>query len=474
VSTVDDAQRCQDEPVRVLFATAELSPIATVGGLAAAAAGLAHELRRQGADVELMVPDYGDVELSDEMTIELDVPAWVGPATIRVGDHPIAGRLHLVNVAGMARSHPYLRPDGEGWPDNAERFFRFARAIAARVEQSPPDVLHLNDWHTGAALAALPKQPPTVVSIHNLAYQGVAPGTWLRRIGPRSEHYEWWGGTNPFTGAFALADAIVAVSPTYAAEILTPEFGCGVDGPLSFRRDVLIGILNGIDTTVWDPTTDPHIVSTYDVEHLEDKAPNREALLTRLGFAGSSTPLAVAVTRLTDQKGIDLLVPLVPLLEQIPMRLAILGSGDAQLAATLHAVAASHPDWFAFVEGYDESLSHLMFAGADLFMMPSRFEPCGLTQMQAMRYGTIPIVTGVGGLVDTVPDADANHRDGRGFVAARPASPDLLAAMFRAGRRITDRRRRVVLQSRAMAVDWSWRRPAAQYVELYDRLLARR
>jgi starch synthase len=460
--------------VRVLFATAELSPIATVGGLAAATAGLALELRRQGVDVELTVPDYGDVELSDETTVELTAPAWASPARIRVGVHPTAGRLHLVDVPGMARSHPYLKPDGEGWPDNAERFFRFARAIAARIEQAPPDVLHLNDWHTGAALAALKDQPPTVVSIHNLAYQGVAPGTWLRRIGPRSEHYEWWGSTNPFTGALALADAIVAVSPTYANEILTPELGCGIDGPLAYRRDVLSGILNGIDTDVWDPSTDRHIVSTYDIDHLEGKAPNRAALVERLGFGGADVPLAVAVTRLTDQKGIDLLVPLVPLLEQIPMRLAVLGSGDAQLAAALHAAAATNPDWFAFVEGYDEALSHLMFAGADLFMMPSRFEPCGLTQMQAMRYGTVPIVTGVGGLVDTVPDADADRRDGRGFVAARPASTDLLAAMFRAGRRITDRRRRVTLQRRGMSVDWSWRQPAAEYIELYERLLARR
>jgi starch synthase len=335
-------------------------------------------------------------------------------------------------------------------------------------------VLHLNDWHTGAALAAFTVQPPTVVSIHNLAYQGVAPGTWLRRIGPRAEHYEWWGGTNPFTGAIALADAIVAVSPTYAKEILTPELGCGIDVALGYRGDALSGILNGIDTAVWDPSTDRHIVSRFDADRLEAKGPNRAALIERLGFAGPDVPLAVAVTRLTDQKGIDLLVPLVSLLEQIPMRLAVLGSGDARLAATLHAAAGAHPEWFAFVEGYDESLSHLMFAGADLFVMPSRFEPCGLTQMQAMRYGTVPIVTGVGGLVDTVPDADVDRRNGRGFVAARPASTDLLAAMFRAGRRATDRRRHATLQRRGMAVDWSWRGPAADYVELYGRLLARR
>ena len=465
--------------MRVLFATAELSPIATVGGLAAAAAGLVHELRRQGVDVELAVPDYGGVELSDESTIELDVPAWARPARIRVGDHPVAGRLHLVDVAGMARSHPYLEPDGEGWPDNAERFLRFARAVAARVEQSRPDVLHLNDWHTGAVLAALTDQPPTVVSIHNLAYQGVTAGTWLKRIGPRSRHYEWWGSTNPFTGAFALADSIVAVSPNYAKEILTPEFGCGVDVPLAHRGDALTGILNGIDTDVWDPSTDRHVVSTFDSQHLDAKGPNRAALLERLGFAvntvhGGDVPLAVAVTRLTDQKGIDLLVPLLALLREIPMRLAVLGSGDARLTAILHAAAIAHPDSFAFVEGYDEPLSHLMFAGADLFVMPSRFEPCGLTQMQAMRYGTIPIVTGVGGLVDTVPDADVDRANGRGFVAARPASTDLLAAMFRACRRVTDRRRRITLQRRGMTVDWSWRRPAADYLELYQRLLARR
>ncbi len=460
--------------MRVLFATAELSPIATVGGLAAAAAGLALELRRQGVDVELTVADYGDVELSDETIIELDVPVWARPARIRVGQHPVAGRLHLVDVPGMARSHPYLRANGEGWPDNAERFFRFARAIAARVGQSPPDVLHLNDWHTGAALAALTDQPPTVMSIHNLAYQGVAPGVWLRRIGPRAAHYEWWGSTNPLTGAIALADAIVAVSSNYAKEILTPEFGCGVDGPLAYRGGALTGILNGVDTEVWDPSTDRLIVSTFDADHLDAKFPNRAALSDRVGFVRDEVPLAVAVTRLTDQKGIDLLVPLVPLLAQIPMRLAVLGSGDAQLTATLHAQAAAHPEWFAFVEGYDEVLSHLMFAGADLFVMPSRFEPCGLTQMQAMRYGTIPIVTGVGGLVDTVPDADADPRNGRGFVAARPAPTDLLAAMFRAGRRVTDRRRRATLQRRGMAVDWSWRRPAAEYVALYEHLMARR
>jgi starch synthase len=464
-----DGRTRQTDRMRVVFATAELSPVATVGGLAAAAAGLGAELRRLGVDVDLVMPDYGDVTLADQTTTRLEVPDWVGAATVRVGRHPVAGRLHLVSVPGMARPHPYLQANGEGWPDNDERFFRFARAVAAFVDHDPPDVLHLNDWHTGAALAALEDPPPTVLSIHNLAYQGTADASWLDLIGPRSSHYEWWGGTNPLSGAVALADRIVAVSPHYATEIVTPEGGFGLDEALRHRDDDLIGILNGIDTDVWDPADDPLIAAPFSVSSIEARSVNRTALHERVGFPDDGVVLGTVVTRLTHQKGIDLLAPLIPLLAQIPMRLAILGSGDAGLAAHLHALAADHPDSLVFVEGYDEGLSHLMFAGGDLYLMPSRFEPCGLTQMQAMRYGAVPVVTAVGGLVDTVADADL-HRDGTGFVAGRTSSEDLLAALFRAERRMRDKRRRTAIQKRIMAIDWSWREPAREYVELYRAL----
>lgn len=455
--------------VRALFATAELSPIATVGGLAAAAAGLATELRRLGVDVDLVMPDYGGISLIDETSIELPVPEWVGAAVIRRGVHPDVGGLTLVSVPGMARSHPYLRPDGSGWADNAERFFRFARAVAALVELERPDVLHLNDWHTGPVLAALETPPPTVVSIHNLAYQGVAGGEWLDVIGPRSSHFEWWGGTNPLSGALALGDRIVAVSPNYADEIRTPDGGFGLDGPLRQRGDAVCGIINGIDITIWDPESDQHLVAAFDARRLDDRAANRAVVLDRFGFDADDEPLAVVVTRLTEQKGIDLLTPIIPLLDQIPVRLAILGSGDAVLAAELTELADRYGDRFGFVDGYDEQLSHTMFGGGDLFLMPSRFEPCGLTQMQAMRYGCVPVVTAVGGLVDTVPDADQDP-SGLGFVAERPQSTDLLAAMFRASRRVTNRRRRVALQKRMMAVDWSWAGPAREYMALYGSL----
>jgi starch synthase len=457
--------------MHIVFATAELSPVATVGGLAAAAAGLVRELRALGHRVDLLLPDYGGVPLSGQHIIEVEVPGWAGPCQIRSGRHEVIGDLHLVSVPGIARSHPYLRPDGEGWPDNTDRFFAFARAIAAFADRVVPDVVHLNDWHTATALAALDGRIPSVLSLHNLAYQGTASGEWLTRIGPRSQHYEWWGGLNPLTGAIALADRVIAVSPNYSQEIRTPEGGFGIHEALGFRGDAVIGILNGIDTDIWDPETDPLLVHPFSPDNLAAREPSRAALRKKMGFPEDQIPLATVVTRLTDQKGIDLLLPIIPVLSQVPLRLAILGSGDVGLAASLHGASAQYPDYFAFVEGYDEALSHQMFAGADLYLMPSRFEPCGLTQMQAMRYGAIPVVTAVGGLVDTVSDLDLDPRNGTGAVASAADAVAVLAAIFRVARRITDPRRRERIQRRIMSIDWSWSQPAQKYVTIYRDLI---
>jgi len=464
--------------MRVLVVTAELAPLTTVGGLGEAVAGLVAALRASGVTVDVVLPDYSParVPLDGEVRRRLAVPAWAAPASLRVGEHATAGRVHLVSVPRIERSHPYLRPDGSGWPDNAARFLAFSRAVATMVRREPPDVVHLHDWHTGAVLAALPETQPSVLTLHNIAYQGATDVSWIHRLGPRGHHYEWWSGTNPLAGAIALADRVVAVSANHAREILTPAGGFGLDGPLRDRWVALSGIRNGIDPATWDPATDPHLAVRFraaDRGLLRAREGNRAAALAALGWPAEGPPLAVMVTRLTEQKGVDLMFPVVPILRRVPLRLVVLGVGDAGLARSLAVLAADHPATLAFAERFDERLARRLFAGGDVFVMPSRFEPCGLAQMEAMRYGAIPVVTAVGGLVDTVPDVDGGA-DGNGIVADSADSVGIASALFRAGRLLADRRRRTPLVRHIMDVDWSWQEPAARYVEEYERLLAGR
>ena len=453
--------------MHVLLATAELSPLVKVGGLADAVAGLRGALLAEGVDVTTVLPDHGKWPLEEEEATPLDVPAWAAPATARTGRLPDGSPVTLVDVPGLARPHPYVDADGTGWPDNDRRFMAFSAAVAAVTIATGPDVVHLNDWHTGAALGFLPDGPPSVFAVHNLAYQGVTDGRWLDRIPHRPDAYEWWGGTNPLSGAVALADKVVTVSPTYATEILRPEHGFGLHEALAARVDDLVGITNGIDTVAWDPATDPHLPAPFDALAPAAKRRSRRALLTRLGWSGRD-PVAVMVTRLTEQKGVDLALGLAPYLEGIGLRVVLLGSGDRNLARNAVATAAAHPDRFAFVEGYEEAFSHLLFAGADLLLMPSRFEPCGLNQMQAMRYGTVPVASAVGGLRDTVADADADPGDGTGFLAADVSVAGLVDAVHRAVRALRSPTRRRAITQRGMTTDWSWQRPAAAYLELYE------
>ena len=456
--------------MHVLFASAEFAPLAQVGGLGIATAGLVHALRELGVDVTVVLPDYGAGVLAGEQVADLDVPAWAAPARVRIGDSAAAGRVALVTVPGIDRPHPYAQADGQGWADNDRRFFAFSAAVAALATELSIDLLHLNDWHTAAALAHLHPAPPTVFTVHTLGYQGSADAGWLDVFPHHREAFFHGGATNPVAGAVRTADRVIAVSPTYAKEIVTPWGGFGLDAVLRAKGRHLIGIRNGIDTAVWDPSSDRELVATYRVDDLASKPANRTAIRDELGLGHTRGPLIVMVTRLVDQKGIDLALATVPYLARLPAQLAILGAGDRHLVESLARAADTHVE-VAFRVGHDDRVAHQMFAGGDLLLMPSRFEPCGLAQMQAMRYGTLPIVTDVGGLHDTVIDIDSDPRHGTGVVASRPLELDVVDALHRAVRAWSNPPRRDAMRRRGMSIDWSWRAPAAAHLALYRELL---
>jgi starch synthase len=460
--------------VHVLFATSELAPVASVGGLAVAAAGLVQALRDLGVEVTVALPDYGGAPLEETEAIALDVPAWAGPAVARRGKIAGVGSITLIRAHGSIRPHPYLQPDGSGWHDNDRRFLAFSTAVAALAALEQPDVLHLNDWHTSATLAYLDPRPPTVLTIHNLAYQGRTNRGWLAGFPRHRDAFARDGDCNPLVGAIRLADAVVAVSPTYAKEIVTEASGMGIADVLRARGDRLVGILNGIDTSVWDPANDRYLPGGFGWPDLSGKAEARRAALDEMALPDLGGPVVVMVSRLVEQKGVDLLVPVLDLLDRLPAQVAVLGDGDEALARALAAVADRQPDRVAFRRGYDERLAHVLFAGGDLLAMPSRFEPCGLAQMQAMRYGTLPIVTDVGGLHDTVIDIDDRPRDGTGLVGRVPSSLALLDAFHRGVRAHAVPARRKAMQRRGMTMDWSWAAPARQHLELYQQVITDR
>jgi starch synthase len=467
--------------MKVLFATAELAPLVRVGGLAEAASGLVRALRKAGVEVEVVLPDYFTTELADEEATVVSGIDWVGSVIARRGALREFGDVTLVSLPGIVRPHPYVETaTGQGWADNDQRFFGFSAAVAKLAELRKVDVVHLNDWHTAAAIAFLSVRVPTVLSIHNLAYQGIASGTWLAKFAESSfrpadimRAYECFGAVNPLGGAVALADRVIAVSPNYAGEILLPAHGFGLEKVLQDRGVSVLGILNGIDADEWNPSTDPHLVENYQTVPSKAKANCRDALLTEFGLASNSAgPVIGMVSRLVDQKGVDLLLDAGQYLDSWSASLVVLGAGDPGLAAALHQRAAKPTSNVGFREGYDLGLAHRIFAGSDLYVMPSRFEPCGLAQMQAMAYGTIPVTTSVGGLVDTIVDADTNPESGNGFRSPHNSGAGLVDALHRATNAWRSNSRRKQIIENGMAHDWSWTQPAAEYVAVYEELFA--
>jgi starch synthase len=481
--------------IKALSVASEVYPLIKTGGLADVAGALPVALKAEGVDARTLVPAYPAVlaGLEDAAAIHEFADLFGGPASL------LAGRAHGLDLLALHAPHlfsrpgnPYTGPDGADWPDNAFRFAALARAAADiglnLVPAVPaPDLIHAHDWQAGLTPAYLRydgrPRPGVIMTVHNLAFQGQFPYELLAALKLPPESYafdgvEYYGAIGYLKAGLQLADRITTVSPNYAVEILGPEAGMGMDGLLRSRASLLSGIINGVDDSVWDPSADPRIAAPYTAQSLEKRAVNKAALQERLGLKPDPDALLFgAVTRLSWQKGIDLLLETLPVALEGGFQLALLGAGDAGLEAALLAASRAHPEQVGVQIGYDENFAHLIQAGSDALLVPSRFEPCGLTQLCALRYGAAPVVSRVGGLVDTIIDATemALASSVATGVQFGPVTSDALAqAIRKTAALFRDKAAWRQLQLNGMATDVSWRYPARRYARLYRELAAAR
>ncbi len=481
--------------MRVLLVASEAFPIIKTGGLADVVGALPRGPGAHGIDARLLMPAYPGTLGRSDADVDGAIPVGellgVGPARlVPFGERGgLSGWLLDCPALFDRAGGPYLDEHGHDHHDNHLRFGLLCRvaALLATVEGLTGfgvDVVHAHDWQAGlvgAYFAAFGgRRPPTVFTAHNLHFSGRFDPAVLPALGlPASMHQvdgvEFWGSMSFLKAGVFFADRITTVSPTYAREIQTEMGGEGLHGLLATRRDVLSGIVNGIDDAAWNPGTDPQLSRTYDAgDSLEaGKAACKADVQERFGLlVDGAMPVVGMVGRLTWQKGVDLLLSTLPQLLASGAQLAVLGSGDPALQVALRGAAEHHPGRVAFVQAYDEALSHRLIAGADVLAVPSRFEPCGLTQMYAQRYGTVPVVRHTGGLADTVLDDDAHHGQGTGFSFDAPYADPLADALTRALHCYRDRPRLRALQRRAMALHRGWSEAARPYAELYRGLVA--
>jgi starch synthase len=477
----------------VLFVTSEVAPLIKTGGLADVAGSLPAALMHAGVDIRVLVPGYKQVMEGVKSKGRLASFPALGemPASqLLAGKLPSGVPLLIVDSAPLydRPGGPYQGTSGNDWPDNAVRFglLSYIGAVlgsAASPISWRPRIAHANDWQAGLAPAYLHFMPGekarTVMTVHNLAYQGIFPPTTGSRLGLPPSSFspngvEYYGNMSFLKAGLHYADHITTVSPNYAREIQQEPLGMGFQGLLAHRAATLTGILNGIDTDAWDPETDPYIARYYNAARLPAKQENKHALQQRVGLAvDDKIPLLGNIGRFTHQKGLDLLLEAAADVVRSPAQLVVLGSGDAKLQDEFIALARAHPGRVAVQVGYDEGLAHQIEAGADIFLMPSRFEPCGLNQMYSQRYGTPPVVHDTGGLhdsvVDSAPDTLAD-KTATGFVFA-PMTPErFLVAVHRAVAAYHDKKGWRQLQKNGMARDFSWDASAQRYIELYESL----
>lgn len=482
--------------MRILYVTSEAYPLIKTGGLADVSGSLPAALRHLGEDVRLLIPGYRQVLSKLRNTralLELKWLPMVGNVTILTGEMPDTG------VPVMVIDHPqlydrdggpYLDSTGHEWVDNPLRFGILSRigailgSKASPLADWIPDIVHCNDWQGGLTPAYMHYSgspcAKSVLGIHNLAFQGNFPAEWVERLGlPRDgfsiNGFEYYGQLSFLKAGVFYADSIATVSPTYAQEIQTAEYGFGLQGLLATRSKDIHGILNGIDTAEWNPAEDQHLPQTYDSDSLSKKDTVKLALQQRLGLTQDvAMPLLGVVSRLTSQKGLDLFLKCAaPLLKQ-GCQIAVLGGGDPALEQGFLQLALEHPQQVSVTIGYNEPLSHMIMAGVDIFIMPSRFEPCGLNQMYGLHYGTPPVVRRTGGLADSVHDTTASslaNGSANGFVFDLANTNDLLTTIQRALACYGNKAEWRQVQRNGMSVDLSWDHSALDYLNIYRSLM---
>ncbi len=475
--------------IEVLSVTSELYPLIKTGGLADVAGALPAALAGSGVTMRTLVPGYpavlGKMKGGREVARFDDLFGVTGRL--------VAGRvegLDLIVLDAPALydrpGNPYMGPEGWDWPDNWKRFAALSWVASelglGLVEGYRPQVIHAHDWQAGLVPAYVKYGPSstlkTVMTVHNMAFQGTFGAeifAQLRLPGHAFsvEGVEYYGGVGYLKAGVECADVVTTVSPTYAAEIRTPAFGMGLEGLLNNRAATVFGVLNGIDMDAWNPATDPALAQNYTPSSIQGRLANKRAIQEAFGLDAADGPLFAVVSRLTWQKGIDLLAANIDMIVAEGGQLAVLGSGDAELENAIRAATQTYPGKVGLVTGYNEALSHLVQGGADVLMVPSRFEPCGLTQLYALRYGAIPLVSRVGGLNDTVIDSNVaalSAEVSTGVQFAPPSEDALADAIRRTLALYADEKSWKKMQRRGMKSDVSWATSAARYAQLYATL----
>jgi starch synthase len=480
--------------MRILMVASEAAPYAKTGGLADVLGALPRALARLGHEVDVVIPRYRGItagEAAGAVTVRMG--GQVADAQIWIATDPSEARVRTIFV-GHA---PYFDRDylygtaGQDYPDNPERFafLAFAALEWAAASSLEFDVVHAHDWQAGLAPVLLRNgyaparlaNTPAVFTIHNLAYQGVFDASWLPRLGfgwslMRIDALEYWGRISYLKGGLLFSRLITTVSPRYAHEIQAPEFGFGFDGILQYRADDLVGILNGIDYDQWDPSRDPYLPVPFDARNVAGKRSAKRMVLEAFGLpvdeAALTRPMVGLISRLVDQKGFDLIAEIADELPRLDASFVLLGSGDRRYEDLWLGLAARHPTRVGARIGFDEALAHRIEAGADLFLMPSRFEPCGLNQMYSLRYGTVPVVRAIGGLYDTVRNVNPRTGEGTGFSFDEYSAQALLDTLRWALDSYRDRDAWRRIQQAGMSQDFSWDASALQYVKVYERARA--